>query len=193
MAFEFGPFRLDEPGRVLWLAEREVPLQPRVFDLLAYLIRSRERVVSKDELLDALWPGVTVTENSLQRAVSSLRSALREGSMEDAIRVYPRNGYRFCVAADGEKPEQAAAVRTILSKRSSPCRAASCGRSNAGTMSSLCMPTPALTRLWRPKTSIAGPQRCSAWAGRPPPFRCWFVPSRRIPRPAPTIRPLPPP
>ena len=97
MAFEFGPFRLDEPGRVLWLAERELPLQPRVFDLLAYLIRSRERVVSKDELLDALWPAVTVTENSLQRAVSSLRSALREGSMEDAIRDYPRNGYRFCV------------------------------------------------------------------------------------------------
>ena len=113
MAFEFGPFRLDEPGRVLWLAERELPLQPRVFDLLAYLIRSRERVVSKDELLDALWPAVTVTENSLQRAVSSLRSALREGSMEDAIRVYPRNGYRFCVAADGEKPSRSAAVSTV--------------------------------------------------------------------------------
>jgi DNA-binding winged helix-turn-helix (wHTH) protein/tetratricopeptide (TPR) repeat protein len=93
--FEFGPFRLDEPGRALWLADREVPLQPRVFDLLVFLIRNRERVVSKDELLDTLWPGVTVTDNSLQRAVSSLRSALREGGLEDVIRNFARNGYRF--------------------------------------------------------------------------------------------------
>lgn len=104
MTFEFGPFQLDEPGRVLRLAEREVPLQPRVFDLLVYLVRSRARVVSKDELLDALWPGVTVTENSLQRAVSTLRGALREGGMEDAIRSFPRNGYRFLV---DEKPGEA--------------------------------------------------------------------------------------
>jgi len=102
--FEFGPFQLDEPGRVLRLAQREVPLQPRVFDLLVYLVRSRARVVSKDELLDALWPGVTVTDNSLQRAVSTLRGALREGGMEDVIRSFPRNGYRFLV---DEKPGEA--------------------------------------------------------------------------------------
>ena len=101
MTFEFGPFQLDAPGRVLRLAEREVPLQPRVFDLLVYLVHSRARVVSKDELLDALWPGVTVTDNSLQRAVSTLRGALREGGMDDAIRSFPRNGYRFLV---DEKP-----------------------------------------------------------------------------------------
>ena len=97
MAFEFGPFRLDEPARVLRLEERELPLQPRVFDLLVYLVRSRERVVSKDELLDTLWPGVTVTDNSLQRAVSTLRGVLREGGMEDAVRNFPRAGYRFCL------------------------------------------------------------------------------------------------
>jgi DNA-binding winged helix-turn-helix (wHTH) protein len=102
--FEFGPFQLDEPGRVLRMSERELPLQPRVFDLLVYLVRSRARVVSKDELLDALWPGVTVTEGSLQRAVSTLRSVLREGSMEEAIRSYPRIGYRFSV--DAEVPEK---------------------------------------------------------------------------------------
>jgi len=102
VAFEFGPFQLDEPGRILRLAEREVPLQPRVFDLLAYLVRNRERVVSKEELLDHLWPSVTVTENSLQRAVSSLRSALRDGGMEDVIRNYPRAGYRFCINSEGK-------------------------------------------------------------------------------------------
>jgi DNA-binding winged helix-turn-helix (wHTH) protein/tetratricopeptide (TPR) repeat protein len=102
---EFGRFRLDEPGRALWLANREVPLQPRVFDLLVFLIRNRERVVSKDELLDTLWAGVTVTDNSLQRAVSTLRSVLREGGFDDAIRNFPRNGYRFCAG-----PEVAAAL-----------------------------------------------------------------------------------
>jgi DNA-binding winged helix-turn-helix (wHTH) protein len=110
VTFEFGPFQLDEPGRVLRLAEREVPLQPRVFDLLVYLVNSRTRVVSKDELLDALWPGVTVTDNSLQRAVSTLRGALREGGMEEAIRSFPRNGYRFLideVPKDAGRPDRA--------------------------------------------------------------------------------------
>lgn len=98
MAFEFGSYRLDEAARMLSLSGRELPLQPRVFDLLVYLIDRRERVVSKDELLAALWPGVTVTENSLQRAVSTLRGVLREGGMENAIRNFPRAGYRFCAA-----------------------------------------------------------------------------------------------
>lgn len=104
MPFAFGPYRLDEPARILLLADREVRLQPRVFDLLAYLISRRERVVTKDELLDALWPGVTVTDNSVQRAISLLRSALREGGMQDVIRSYPRNGYRFAIAAADDPP-----------------------------------------------------------------------------------------
>lgn len=104
MAFDFGPFRLDEAGRMLLLSGHEMPLQPRVFDLLVYLVNSRARVVSKDELLDALWPGVTVTENSLQRAVSTLRGVLREGGMEDAVRNFPRAGYRFCAELAAELP-----------------------------------------------------------------------------------------
>ncbi len=97
---KFGPFELDEPRRALLLQGRELSLQPRIFDLLIYLINSRTRVVSKDELLDAVWGGVTVTDNSLQRAVSTLRTALREGGMESAVRNFPRNGYRFCVDLD---------------------------------------------------------------------------------------------
>jgi DNA-binding winged helix-turn-helix (wHTH) protein len=96
MSFGFGPFQLDEAGRVLRLADREIVLQPRVFDLLIYLVQHRERVVPKDELLDKLWPAVIVTEGSLQRAISILRAALREGGMEEAVRSFPRIGYRFC-------------------------------------------------------------------------------------------------
>src|SRR6188508_427398 len=114
MMLEFGPFQLDEPGRVLRLADREIPLQPRVFDLLVYLVRSRTRVVPKDELLDALWPGITVTEGSLQRAVSMLRGALREGGMESAVRSFPRIGYRFCVAAEPPETETSEAQTHII-------------------------------------------------------------------------------
>lgn len=111
---QFGPFTLDQPARALRLHQREVDLQPRVFDLLAYLIHSRTRVVPKDELLDAVWPGVTVTDNSLQRAISILRSALRTGGMEDAVRNIPRSGYRFCMELDtpGLPPAPQAVTQT---------------------------------------------------------------------------------
>jgi len=100
VTFEFGQFRLDELRRELCIGGREVALQPKTFDLLVYLVRNRSRVLSKDELLDAVWPGVTVTDNSLQRAVSALRGALRDVGMEDLVRNFPRNGYRFCVEDD---------------------------------------------------------------------------------------------
>lgn len=95
MIYEFGLFRLDEDARLLSLSGEEMVLQPRVFDLMVYLLRSQSRVVSKEELLDALWPNVTVTENSLQRAVSTLRNVLRRGGMEKALRNFPRTGYRL--------------------------------------------------------------------------------------------------
>jgi len=91
----FAAFELDPDRRALRLHGRELPLQPRVFDLLAYLVEHRERVVSKEELLESLWPGVVVTESSLQRAVSLARSALEQGGLERAIRNYARRGYRF--------------------------------------------------------------------------------------------------
>ncbi len=97
MALQFGPFSLEEAGRVLMCARHEIALQPRVFDLLVYLVRNRDRVVTKDELLDAVWPNVTVTDNSLQRAVSAIRAALRQGDMEGAIRNVPGKGYRFSI------------------------------------------------------------------------------------------------
>jgi DNA-binding winged helix-turn-helix (wHTH) protein len=94
--YGFAAFELDEDRRELRLRGREVFLQPRVFDLLLYLVRNRERVVGKDELLENVWPGVIVTEGSLQRAISLARSTLREGGAENAIRTFLRQGYRFC-------------------------------------------------------------------------------------------------
>jgi DNA-binding winged helix-turn-helix (wHTH) protein len=104
MTFSFGRFHLDPRTRVLRLENRELALQPRVFDLLVYLLENRARVVPKDELLDALWPGVTVTEASLQRAVSLARATLRQGGLDDAIRSFARVGYRFCPEVVVQEP-----------------------------------------------------------------------------------------
>ena len=90
----FAGFVLDVARRELRAGDALVELQPQVFDLLSYLVEHRDRVVGKDELLSALWPDVTVSEGSLQRTMSLLRSAL--GDAGDAIvRTFPRRGYRF--------------------------------------------------------------------------------------------------
>jgi DNA-binding winged helix-turn-helix (wHTH) protein len=97
MEHRFGDFALDTATRTLTHRGKPVAVQPRVFDLLAYLVAHAGRVVPKDELMDALWPDIHVTEASLQRAVSMARRALSVGDMESAIRNYVRHGYRFAV------------------------------------------------------------------------------------------------
>ena len=117
MVHHFGTFELDENTRELRAGGQVHALQPRVFDLLVYLARNRERVVPKDELLDSVWPGVVVTDGSLQRAVSVARSVLAKAGAPDAIRTLARQGYRLCGAEAGpsagsteaEKPPATAA------------------------------------------------------------------------------------
>jgi DNA-binding winged helix-turn-helix (wHTH) protein len=111
----FGDFELDVAARQLRLRGRELALQPRIFDLIAYLAAHRNRVVDKDELLAAVWPSMVVTDGSLQRAVSLARGALREGGAQGVIRTYARYGYRFCVAEDAAAPtDPAAQARELL-------------------------------------------------------------------------------
>ena len=93
----FGPFELDPMTRELRLNGEPLVVQPRVFDLLAYLVGNAGRVVPKDELMDVLWPKVIVTESSLQRAASLARQALAAGGLERAIRNFARRGYRFMI------------------------------------------------------------------------------------------------
>lgn len=115
MVYEFAGFELDPKLRELRLSGRGIALQPRVFQLLLYLVDNRERVVSKEELLERVWTDAVVSDGSLKRAVSLLRSALRQGGCEDAIRTYARQGYRFD-AADLRETSDAtgAAVPAVL-------------------------------------------------------------------------------
>ncbi|WP_395646885.1 winged helix-turn-helix domain-containing protein [Terricaulis sp.] len=100
----FGNFELDETARSLKLRGEAIELQPKIFDLLVFLTRNAGRVVSKAEIMDAIWPDVIVTEASLQRAASLLRTVLRDGGLDSALKSFPRHGYRFSVDQPDLKP-----------------------------------------------------------------------------------------
>ena len=73
-----------------------VPVEPQVFDLLLYLIRNRERVVSKDDLLAAVWRGRIVSESALSTRINAARAALGDnGEAQRLIKTLPRKGLRF--------------------------------------------------------------------------------------------------
>jgi DNA-binding winged helix-turn-helix (wHTH) protein len=93
--YRFGDCELDESAGELRRQERVVPLQPKPLALLTLLIEERHRIVPNDELLDRLWPGETVTQGSLTRAVSVARSAIGDSGRSGRIRSYTRRGYRF--------------------------------------------------------------------------------------------------
>ena len=105
MQFRFGEFCVDEDLQELGCNGRRIALEPRPLALLLYLIKHRDRVVSKDELLDRLWLGDSVSDSSLQRAMSIVRAALgdRDASI---IRTYSKRGYRFCAEVDLPDPRR---------------------------------------------------------------------------------------
>ncbi len=96
MQYRFESYVLDAARRELRRGDAVVEVQPLVFELLLYLVCHRERVVPKDELLDALWADAAVTEASLARAVSLARRAVADGENDPPfIRTHARVGYRF--------------------------------------------------------------------------------------------------
>ena len=104
-SYRFGAFTVDPAAYTLRRDGEPVPISPRPFDLLVHLLRNPQRLVTKDELLDALWPGVVVTENTLTQAVSDLRRALRETpGAPRCLETVPRRGYRWIAAIGLEAP-----------------------------------------------------------------------------------------
>lgn len=93
--YYLGSLELDLAARRLSVGGDELPVQPLVFEFLAYLLRNTDRAVAKDELLDRLWPGVTVAESSLQRVASLARGVLRQGGAGAALESVQRFGYRL--------------------------------------------------------------------------------------------------
>ncbi|MGH0032036.1 MAG: winged helix-turn-helix domain-containing protein [Myxococcota bacterium] len=95
MIYRFGGCELDDSAGELRRDGQPVALQPKPLALLRLLIEERHRIVPNDELLERLWPGETVTPNSLSRAVSVARGAIGDAGRSGWIRSYTRRGYRF--------------------------------------------------------------------------------------------------
>ena len=107
--YEFGPFQLDPPERLLLCDGQPVPMPPRAFDLLVFLVERRGHLVEKDELLKAVWHGSFVEEGNLSVTVSVLRKALNDDrGQRKYIETVSKRGYRFVAEVrQGGEPETA--------------------------------------------------------------------------------------
>jgi DNA-binding winged helix-turn-helix (wHTH) protein/pimeloyl-ACP methyl ester carboxylesterase len=110
-AYQFGPFQLDVRERRLSRGHEVIPLRLKVFDRLRVLVENAGRLVTKQELLDTVWPETTVEENNLNHNVSVLRRALGDRAAgQEYIETVPRVGYRFTSAVEAAVAQTAASV-----------------------------------------------------------------------------------
>ena len=107
---EFPPFRLDTVNQCLLqgdgVAEERMLLAPKAFDVLRYLVEHPGRLLTHDELLDALWPNTHVQPEVLKTHIFEVRTALGDDSKKPLfIETLPRRGYRFIApVSDGAAP-----------------------------------------------------------------------------------------
>ena len=113
MIYRFDPFTLDAARRELRRDGALLALEPQVFDLLVFLIQARDRVVSRDDLMDAVWQGRIVSEATLASRINAARAAVGDtGAQQRLIRTLQRKGVRFVAdvrevdeSAPGTRPE----------------------------------------------------------------------------------------
>jgi DNA-binding winged helix-turn-helix (wHTH) protein len=112
LLFLFEDYALDTDRRELRQGSVAIPVEPQVFDLLAYLIKNRERVASKDDLVAAIWGGRIVSESTLATRVNAARCAIGDnGAEQRLIKTLSRKGLRFVGAVREEaEPEAATAM-----------------------------------------------------------------------------------
>lgn len=92
----FGDCALNPASRELSRNGKPVHIEPQVFDLLLHLIQNRDHVVSKDDLLSAVWQGRIVSESTLSNRINAARSAIGDsGERQQFIRTFARKGFRF--------------------------------------------------------------------------------------------------
>ena len=103
----FGQFRLDVRSERLWKGSQVIPLRPKAFSVLTYLLAHPQQLVTKQELLEAVWPGTFVTDAVLKDSVRQLREALDDRpAAPQYIETAHRRGYRFIgkVSSEGRDP-----------------------------------------------------------------------------------------
>jgi DNA-binding winged helix-turn-helix (wHTH) protein/pimeloyl-ACP methyl ester carboxylesterase len=126
MPFRFADCTLDPERRELHRAGQPVAVEPQVFDLLLHLLRHRERVVTRDELIEQVWGGRIVSESTLATRINAARRAIGDtGEAQALIRTLSRRGLRFvgAVAEAGAPQAPAMPDPAPLAARIRYCRA----------------------------------------------------------------------
>jgi len=92
----FGDFRLDTVNHCLWRGDQRMPLAPKAFDVLRYLVEHCDRLVNQNEILEALWPATYVNPEVVKKYVLRIRKVLGDQSNKPAfVATFPRRGYQF--------------------------------------------------------------------------------------------------
>ena len=113
MRFRFADYVLDTDRRELTRGSERVQMGPQVFDLLVHLVENRERVVSKDDMLEAVWSGRIVSESTLTSHINAVRKAIGDnGEDQRLIRTVARKGFRFVGEIEEEQAPAEPAART---------------------------------------------------------------------------------
>jgi adenylate cyclase len=106
MLYAFEGYTLDTDRRELRNGHAAISIQPQVFDLLEYLVRNRDRVVSRDDLIASIWGGRIVSESTLATRINSARAAIGDnGAEQRLISTLPRRGIRFIGAVQEQQTE----------------------------------------------------------------------------------------
>ena len=93
MTLSFGDCEIDLERRELWHARRPVHVEPQVFDLLVYLVKNRDRVISKDDLIASICSGRVVSDSTLTSRINAAQTAVGDsGRSQKLIRTGPRKG-----------------------------------------------------------------------------------------------------
>jgi TolB-like protein len=116
MLFRFDTFELDTQRRELTSAGKLIAVEPQVFDLLEYLVRNRDRVVTKDDIIASVWNGRFVSESTLTSRINSARNAVGDdGLAQRLIRTMRRRGLRFVgIVSEQAIPSEPALNATVL-------------------------------------------------------------------------------
>jgi adenylate cyclase len=118
--YSFENFTLDTARRELRRGSALIAIQPQVFDLLEYLMRNRERVISKDDLIATVWNGRIVSESTLSTRINAARSAIGDNGQEQRlIRTTSRKGIRF-VSIVREEADAVAIIGKVAPEPGSP-------------------------------------------------------------------------
>ena len=118
----FESYTLDLTNCALRRGREEVRLRPKSFDVLRYLVEHAGRLVSKEELIKAVWPGVFVTDDSLVQCVGDIRGALGDEAHR-IVQTVPRRGYLFASAVStGSSAHPITADTSRARRRSSSLR-----------------------------------------------------------------------